>query len=108
MRSEDGRAAESLAEKMQSEAGKRTVRSLLAVIADSPIPTTPLGQMRYLEERGLALLELSSRLDHVKRQSERLTLVDQSHLQRSIALDVDLSRLSPRRGFRSQPSSAET
>jgi hypothetical protein len=72
------------------------VESLLAVIADSPIPTTPLGQMRYLEERGLALLELSSRLDHVRRQSERLTLVDQSHLQRAIALDVDLSRLSAR------------
>jgi hypothetical protein len=58
------------------------------------VPTSPPPSRRDDEARGLALLDLSLRLDHVTRLSESVQLVDRGHLRRTVSLDVDLDSLT--------------
>lgn len=74
---------------------RRPLEMLQQAVQTTPVPSTPTVQLRSVEERGLALLELGTHFEHVIRRSENLTLVDRQHLQRTITLDVDLSRLTP-------------
>jgi hypothetical protein len=61
-----------------------------------PVPSHPSPGVRSEEEFGLALLELSLGLRHITRQSEHLKILDKSHMDRSVTLDVDLYALSDR------------
>jgi hypothetical protein len=60
----------------------------------TPIPSSPLPSDPYREALGLNLLSLALRLDHVDRLSESLHLVDSTHMTRSVAVDVNLARLT--------------
>jgi hypothetical protein len=73
------------------------IRSDLVRRVDSaPIPTSPVSRSRRDEELGLSILELSLRLNHVTRVSERIGLDNVHHLQRNVSIDVDLARLTGR------------
>lgn len=72
------------------------LRVLEVAVETLPIPTTPPGQPRDVEERGLALLEASLRLSHLRRVSEHLKLVDRTHLNRHVSIDLDLTQVPPR------------
>jgi hypothetical protein len=63
---------------------------LRLLIRSLPVPTAPLTFPRKEAALGLALMDLSLRLDHLPRLSEHLTLMDRGHMTRSISVDVDL------------------
>lgn len=59
-----------------------------------PVPTAPLTFPQKEAALGLALMDLSLRLDHVPRLAEHLTLVDRGHVTRTVSVDVDLDAIS--------------
>ena len=61
-----------------------------------PGPTAPVTFPGREASLGLALMDLSVRLDHLPRLSEHLTLMDRGHMSRSISVDVDLDLISGR------------
>jgi hypothetical protein len=69
---------------------------LRALIRSLPVPTAPLTFPSRESALGLALMDLSFRLDHVPRLSEHLTLMDRGHMSREISADVDLDLISGR------------
>ena len=69
---------------------------LRTMIQALPIPTAPLTFPSREAALGLALMDLSFRLDHVPRLSEHLTLMDRGHMSRTISVDVDLDLISGR------------
>ncbi|MBU2663767.1 hypothetical protein KOI35_09630 [Actinoplanes bogorensis] len=69
---------------------------LRTLIRALPVPTAPLTFPSREAALGLALMDLSFRLDHLPRLSEHLTLVDRGHMSRSISVDVDLDQISGR------------
>jgi hypothetical protein len=69
---------------------------LRTLIQALPVPTAPLTFPSREAAFGLALMDLSFRLDHVPRLSERLTLMDRGHMSREISVDVDLDLISGR------------
>ena len=77
----------------------------LAVLEQTPIPEAPPPRDRYLEALGLNLLSVALRLDHVDRMSEALSLIDATHMSRSISLDINLNALTlaERHALRSDP-----
>lgn len=70
--------------------------NLRTLIRALPVPTAPLVFPQHESALGLALMDLSFRLDHVPRLSEQLTLVDRGHMRRSVSVDVDLDAISGR------------
>ncbi|ONI73242.1 hypothetical protein ALI144C_45815 [Actinosynnema sp. ALI-1.44] len=66
---------------------------LRSALWQTPIPTSPPPQNTYQEALGLNLLALALRLEHVDRMTEALTLVDSTHMTRSVSIDVDLTTL---------------
>ena len=69
---------------------------LRTMIQALPIPTAPLTFPAEEAALGLALMDLSFRLDHLPRLSEHLTLMDRGHMSRAISVDVDLNLISGR------------
>lgn len=69
---------------------------LRTLIQALPVPTAPLTFPTREAALGLALMDLSFRLDHLPRLSEHLTLMDRGHMSRSISVDVDLDLISGR------------
>jgi hypothetical protein len=70
-------------------------RSMLHdAIWSTPVPSSPPPSDPYREALGLNLLALPLRLDHVDRLSESLRLVDSTHMTRSVAVDINLARLT--------------
>jgi hypothetical protein len=69
---------------------------LRTLIRAVPVPTAPLTFPSREASLGLALMDLSFRLDHVPRLSEHLTLMDRGHMSREISVDVDLELISGR------------
>ncbi|WP_433379333.1 hypothetical protein ACQPZX_13300 [Actinoplanes sp. CA-142083] len=67
---------------------------LRTLIRALPVPTAPLTFPSREAAFGLALMDLSFRLDHVPRLSEHLTLMDRGHMSRAISVDVDLDLIS--------------
>jgi len=72
----------------------RSLDDLRALIRAVPLPTAPRPFPQKEASQGLALLDLSLRLDHVSRLSEHLTLLDRGHMTRSVSVDVDLDVIS--------------
>src|SRR5690349_24006473 len=72
--------------------------NLRTLIQALPIPTAPLTFPSREAALGLALMDLSFRLDHLPRLSEHLTLMDRGHMSRTISVDVDLDKISGRLG----------
>lgn len=62
-------------------------------ISGVPIPTTQPSWQRGDQEFGLHLLAAATRLEHIRRITETLTLADSTHMSRRVALDVDLDSL---------------
>ncbi|MGY1661641.1 hypothetical protein ACI78Q_10525 [Geodermatophilus sp. SYSU D00705] len=58
------------------------------------VPSTPPRVSREESARGLALLDLSLRMNHVTRISERLTYRESGYLARDVSMDVDLRALT--------------
>jgi hypothetical protein len=69
---------------------------LRTMIQALPVPTGPLTFPSREAALGLALMDLSFRLDHLPRLSEHLTLMDRGHMSRTISVDVDLDVISGR------------
>jgi hypothetical protein len=71
----------------------------------TPVPSSPPASDPYREALGLNLLALALRLDHVDRMSESLHLVDSTHMTRSVAVDINLARLTgaQRKALRASP-----
>ena len=69
---------------------------LRTMIQALPVPTAPLTFPNREAALGLALMDLSFRLDHLPRLSEHLTLMDRGHMSRVISVDVDLDQISGR------------
>jgi hypothetical protein len=69
---------------------------LRTLIQALPVPTAPLTFPNREAALGLALMDLSLRLDHLPRLSEHLTLMDRGHMSRAISVDVDLDQISGR------------
>jgi hypothetical protein len=69
---------------------------LRTLIRALPVPTAPLTFPSREAALGLALMDLSFRLDHLARLSEHLTLMDRGHMSRAISVDVDLDLISGR------------
>ena len=69
---------------------------LRTLIRALPVPTGPLTFPSREAALGLALMDLSFRLDHLPRLSEHLTLMDRGHMSRAISVDVDLDLISGR------------
>lgn len=67
---------------------------LRTLIQALPVPTAPPTFPQQEAALGLALMDLSLRLDHVPRLAEHLTLVDRGHMARSVSVDVDLDAIS--------------
>src|SRR5215207_5168020 len=67
---------------------------LRTLIQALPLPTAPPTFPQKDAALGLALMDLSLRLDHVSRLAEHLTLVDRGHMARSVSVDVDLDAIS--------------
>jgi len=61
-----------------------------------PVPTAPLTFPSRDAALGLALMDLSLRLDHLARLSEHLTVLDRGHMSRMLSVDVDLDLISGR------------
>lgn len=62
-------------------------------IGSVAIPSTQPSWHRGDEEFGLHLLAAATRLEHIRRITETLNLVDSTHMSRRVALDVDLGSL---------------
>lgn len=77
----------------ETETG-RPVDALDALIWSLPVPTTPPRLDRVEAARGMVVLELALRQNHVVRVSEALSYRDRSYIERSVTVDVDLSQLS--------------
>jgi hypothetical protein len=73
---------------------RRGLNELIDAVWTARVPTSPPPSNRDDEARGLALLDLSLRLDHISRITENLRLIDRGHLRRTVSLDVDLSTLT--------------
>ncbi|WP_250036371.1 hypothetical protein [Paractinoplanes maris] len=69
---------------------------LRTMVRALPVPTAPLTFPSRDAALGLALMDLSFRLDHLPRLSEHLTLMDRGHMSRTISVDVDLEEISGR------------
>jgi hypothetical protein len=69
---------------------------LRTLIRALPVPTAPVTFPSREAALGLALMDLSVRLDHLPRLSEHLTLMDRGHMSRAISVDVDLDLISGR------------
>ncbi|MFI5894057.1 hypothetical protein ACIA5D_28550 [Actinoplanes sp. NPDC051513] len=69
---------------------------LRTLIQALPVPTAPVTFPSREAALGLALMDLSFRLDHLPRLSEHLTLMDRGHMSREISVDVDLDLISGR------------
>jgi hypothetical protein len=67
---------------------------LVDAVWAADVPTSPPRTSRDDEARGLALLDLALRLDHVTRLTESLRLIDSGHLRRNVSLDVDLDAVT--------------
>lgn len=72
-----------------------TLDRLRSALWQTPIPTSPLPHNSYQEALGLNLLALALRLEHVDRMTEALTLVDSTHMTRSVSIDINLTVLTP-------------
>ncbi|TCM46706.1 hypothetical protein EV648_105183 [Kribbella sp. VKM Ac-2568] len=86
--------------------GRNGQRSILhEAIWRTPVPSSPPASDPYREALGLNLLALALRLDHVDRLSESLHLVDSTHMTRSVAVDINLARLTDaqRKALRASP-----
>ncbi|GAA0492719.1 hypothetical protein Ade02nite_69440 [Paractinoplanes deccanensis] len=77
-------------------AGDGPLDHLRTMIGALPVPTSPLTFPSREAALGLALMDLSFRLDHLPRLSEHLTLMDRGHMSRTISVDVDLDVISGR------------
>ncbi|HEY9379235.1 MAG TPA: hypothetical protein VIQ02_19320, partial [Jiangellaceae bacterium] len=87
-----------MADMLVATADRNGLAELIDAVWAARVPTSPPASNRDDEARGLALLDLSLRLDHVSRVTESLRLIDRGHLRRTVSLDVDLSALtSPQR-----------
>lgn len=71
-----------------------SLADLRALIQALPVPTAPPTFPQKEAALGLALIDLSLRLDHVLRLSEHLTLLDRGHMTRSVSVDIDLGAIS--------------
>ncbi|MDG4821810.1 hypothetical protein O7635_08080 [Asanoa sp. WMMD1127] len=69
-------------------------RDLRALIETLPVPSAPPTYTQREAALGLALMDLSLRLDHVPRVAEHLTLIDRGHMTRSVSVDVDLQAIA--------------
>ncbi|MEV0719192.1 hypothetical protein [Asanoa sp. NPDC050611] len=69
-------------------------RDLRALIETLPVPSAPSTYTQREAALGLALMDLSLRLDHVPRVAEHLTLIDRGHMTRSVSVDVDLQAIA--------------
>jgi hypothetical protein len=78
--------------------GDGALDHLRTMIRALPVPTAPLSFPSRDAALGLALMDLSFRLDHLPRLSEHLTLMDRGHMSRTISVDVDLDEISGRLG----------
>jgi len=87
-----GRTAQPVVADQQASASSLT--DLRALIHALPVPTAPPTFPQKEAALGLALMDLSLRLDHVPRLAEHLTLVDRGHMARSVSVDVDLDAVS--------------
>lgn len=70
--------------------GSDPMEHLRLLIRSLPVPTAPLTFPSSDASLGLALMDLSLRLDHLARLSEHLTLTERGHMSRSVSVDVDL------------------
>src|SRR3954467_12306465 len=77
-------------------AGDGPLEHLRTLIRALPVPTAPVTFPSREAALGLALMDLSLRLDHLARLSEHLTLVNRGHMSRAISVDVDLDLISGR------------
>ncbi|MFF5075971.1 hypothetical protein ACFY36_02890 [Actinoplanes sp. NPDC000266] len=77
-------------------AGDGPLDHLRTMIRALPVPTSPVTFPSREAALGLALMDLSFRLDHLPRLSEHLTLMDRGHMSRTISVDVDLDLISGR------------
>ena len=69
-------------------------RELRALIETLPVPSAPPTYAQREAALGLALMDLSLRLEHVPRVAEHLTLIDRGHMTRSVSVDVDLEAVA--------------
>ncbi|MEV4623502.1 hypothetical protein AB0J74_32945 [Asanoa sp. NPDC049573] len=69
-------------------------RDLRALIETLPVPSAPPTYTQREAALGLALMDLSLRLEHVPRVAEHLTLIDRGHMTRSVSVDVDLHAIA--------------
>ncbi|GIF51491.1 hypothetical protein DFJ67_7382 [Asanoa ferruginea] len=69
-------------------------RDLRALIETLPVPSAPPTYTQREAALGLALMDLSLRLEHVPRVAEHLTLIDRGHMTRSVSVDVDLQAIA--------------
>ncbi|GIF69553.1 hypothetical protein Ais01nite_75880 [Asanoa ishikariensis] len=69
-------------------------RDLRALIETLPVPSAPATYTQREAALGLALMDLSLRLEHVPRVAEHLTLIDRGHMTRSVSVDVDLQAIA--------------
>lgn len=69
------------------------LEDLRALIRALPVPTSPPDVAAKEGALGLALMDLSLRLDHLTRLTEHLTLVDRGHMARSVSVDIDLGAI---------------
>ncbi|GIF23747.1 hypothetical protein BJ973_004358 [Actinoplanes tereljensis] len=77
-------------------AGNGPLDHLRTLVRALPVPTAPMTFPSREAALGLALMDLSFRLDHLPRLSEHLTLMDRGHMSRVISVDVDLDLISGR------------
>ena len=73
-----------------------SLAALVDLVRILPVPATRPVFGRGDEAAGLTLLELGLRMDHVQRVTESLTLIDRTHMRRSLAMDLDLGVLTSR------------
>src|ERR1700754_779036 len=69
-------------------------RDLRALVETLPVPSAPPTYTQREAALGLALMDLSLRLEHVPRVAEHLTLIDRGHMTRSVSVDVDLHAIA--------------
>jgi hypothetical protein len=71
-------------------------QALTSAIRTLPIPGERPSYAHPDEATGLAFFELSLRMDHVRRVSENLALVDSTHMRREVSIDLDLRQITSR------------
>src|SRR5512144_1102926 len=75
---------------------RETLNDLVETLQRIPVPGSRPHYTPADKAAGLTLLDLSLRMEHVHRVTEELTLVDSTHMRRSVAVDVDLRRVNSR------------